>query len=198
MKTSILLLFIVGIIGLLSCANENLNKAVIEKATHFDENKSAELEISKTNPVLIEARAFHTSRDYEKAIAKFDELDLKYDTRNMFLSEKADCYLRLKNFNKAIEMNTIAINLNPMNTSVFSNRGLTYVRAKNYDLALLDFNQSIKLDSLEPALYYNRCSAYIGLGDTGNVCRDLNRAIDLGFTEKYGPGASHKYNSFCN
>jgi tetratricopeptide (TPR) repeat protein len=52
--------------------------------------------------------------------------------------------------------------------------------------ALTDVNKSLKLDEANSYAYKNRALIYLEMKDTGKACEDLNKALELGFTEQYG------------
>jgi tetratricopeptide (TPR) repeat protein len=61
---------------------------------------------------------------------------------------------------KAINDYDQAITLNPENTEVFVNRGITYARLGEHQKAIKDFNQAIKLDPKNARAFYHRGSSY--------------------------------------
>jgi len=152
---------------------------------------------SKMNPLIKEAKDLLKQNKYKEAIKKFEEAELIYGSIDAYLSDKALCYTELGNYTKSLELNSKYIYKYKNDPIGWSNRGMVYMRLEKFRLALEDFNMSIELDPKEAGLYYNRYFAYASLGRNTNACKDLKRALDLGFTEKYGNDALDRYNRDC-
>lgn len=78
-----------------------------------------------------------------------------------------------RNYDKAIEYFTKAIELDPNNTRLYRNRGLAYYgrsaqnRIDPNDEAIADFSKAVELDPEYVDAYYNRGLAYCGEGHLG-------------------------------
>lgn len=68
------------------------------------------------------------------------------------------------NFNDAIELFTKAINADPSNHVLYSNRSAAYASAKKYDLALEDAEKTVSLKTDWAKGYSRKGAAYQGLG----------------------------------
>ena len=84
-----------------------------------------------------------------------------------------------KEYDKAIEHYTEALNLNPQLVTAYNNRGVAYNNKHDYDRAIKDYTQAIDLDSNHVSAYNNRGSAYNNKGDYDRAIEDYNKAIEL-------------------
>ena len=78
----------------------------------------------------------------------------------------------LTNYNKAIE-------LNPENSSVYINRGLTFYKKKDYSAAIADYDKAIELSPGETVAYSNRANAYEKIGDAEKAVADYKKILEL-------------------
>lgn len=93
-------------------------------------------------------------------------------------SERAYKYFEKKDYNRAIEVYSEAIELNPNDYTLYNDRGLVYYTKRDYDKAIADFDKSIEL---HPAslTYNNRGVAYEDKGDRENAVADYRKALQL-------------------
>lgn len=75
------------------------------------------------------------------------------------LKEKGNSALAAEKFDEAISAYTEAINLDPKNHVLFSNRSAAYVKAGKYESALEDANQTISLNPTWTKGYSRKGSA---------------------------------------
>lgn len=75
------------------------------------------------------------------------------------LKEKGNQALAAEKFDDAIQAYTEAINLDPKNHVLFSNRSAAYAKAGKYELALEDANKTIELNPTWPKGYSRKGSA---------------------------------------
>lgn len=69
-----------------------------------------------------------------------------------------------KDFSKAIEMYTKAIELVPSNAIYYANRSLAHLRQESFGFALQDGIASVKSDPTYLKGYYRRAAAHMSLG----------------------------------
>lgn len=69
-----------------------------------------------------------------------------------------------KDYNKAIEMYTKAIELNPGNAIYYANRSLAHLRQESFGYALQDGIAAVKADPSYLKGYYRRAAALMSLG----------------------------------
>jgi tetratricopeptide (TPR) repeat protein len=67
---------------------------------------------------------------------------------------------------------TKAINLDPNDAGVYSNRGAVYCVFWKYEEALADYTKAIDLDPSFADAYYNRANLYDTLGETALAQQD--------------------------
>jgi Tfp pilus assembly protein PilF len=88
-------------------------------------------------------------------------------------------YLDKKDYDRAIEIFTQAINIDPDYARAYMNRGSVYQEKGAYELALRDFNQAIKLDLNYSNALLNRGYFYMKNGKDELALSDLTKAIEL-------------------
>lgn len=74
------------------------------------------------------------------------------------------CYFSDKDFSKAIEMYTKAIELKPTNAIYYANRSLAHLRQESFGFALQDGIAAVKADPTYLKGYYRRAAAHMSLG----------------------------------
>ena len=80
----------------------------------------------------------------------------------------------IENFNTAIE-------LDPEDAWVYSNRGDAYTDKGEFHAAIQDYNKAIELDPQHTWVYYNRGEAWLHLKEWQKAKADLTTAKDMGF-----------------
>ena len=89
------------------------------------------------------------------------------------------------NYDGALYCFDKAIALNPDNSRLYNDRGLSYFALEDTNLAISDFSKAIELDTDFEEAYYNRGLAYFGQGDYydrepfKNATSDFTKAIEL-------------------
>lgn len=73
-------------------------------------------------------------------------------------------YILAKDFSKAIEMYTKAIELIPTNAIFYANRSLAHLRQESFGFALQDGIAAVKADPTYLKGYYRRAAAHMSLG----------------------------------
>lgn len=101
-------------------------------------------------------------------------------------------FLKSKDFSKAIEMYTKAIDLNPNNAIYYANRSLAHLRQESFGSALQDGICAVKSDPAYLKGYYRRAAAQMSLGkfkqalsdfEYVSKCRPNDKEAKLKFTE---------------
>ena len=93
--------------------------------------------------------------------------------------QQGNFLMTTKQTDKAIEIYSRAIELNPNYAEAYSNRGIAYKEKGDYDRAIGDYTQAIGLESDYADAYYNRGNAYRDIGDIDRAIEDYNVAIEL-------------------
>ncbi|KAL0270388.1 UNVERIFIED_CONTAM: hypothetical protein PYX00_007815 [Menopon gallinae] len=88
------------------------------------------------------------------------------------LKEEANEYFKKQIYDKAIEMYTKAIDLNPNVAVYYGNRSIAYVKTECFGYALQDASKSLELDKNYLKGYYRRATAYMSLGKFKQALRD--------------------------
>ena len=97
-------------------------------------------------------------------------------------------YQNRRNYEKAVEHYTEALNLNPQLVDAYNNRGNTYLNKKSLvGCAIEDYTRAIDLKPDYATAYYNRGTAYYNQNEYNRAIEDFNAAIDLNpnFVEAY-------------
>ena len=108
------------------------------------------------------------------------------DLRAELAFQQGNVLMMLGQMDKAIEVYSRAIKLNPNYADAYNNRGVTYVEKGNLDHAIEDFNTAIDLKP-NYAAYNNRGLAYDKKGEFNRAIEDYTKVIDLNpnYTETY-------------
>lgn len=107
-------------------------------------------------------------------------------------AEKAEMLVKMNELEKAVENFNMAIELmqtdNPKESIAFSlnNRGNAKYLLKNYPGALTDINKSLSILPTNSYAFKNRALVYLATDKKELACKDLQKAQELGFQEKYG------------
>ena len=103
-----------------------------------------------------------------------------YHDRGLAKVELEDYKGAIQDFNKAIELEYIKLNL------AYNNRGAAKRNLKDYRGAIEDYTKAIGINPNYANAYYNRGAAKISLGQKDNGCLDFSKARELGFAGAYG------------
>lgn len=156
-----------------------------------DFDKAIELDPKNKTTYMFRGLFFQKTKEDLKAVADFTKnIELctkKSDCSSAVYSSRADSYMSLKEFDKAINDYTKAISIDPNDAESYHNRGLAYLRHKaQLDLALADVEKAISLEGTKGYYYRLRGSIMflrrINEEDPSLVAaglRDLTRAIEL-------------------
>jgi tetratricopeptide (TPR) repeat protein len=83
------------------------------------------------------------------------------------------------NKEKAIELYSKAIELDPNYALAYNNRGAVYAGLNEHERAIQDYNNALDLDPNDPDLYHNRGLSYGYLRDYERAIQDCNKALEL-------------------
>jgi lipoprotein NlpI len=122
--------------------------------------------------------AFRAKRDYDRAIADFDQairLDPKmsdaFRERGAAYMDEQDCDRAFADMNKAIE-------LNPRDGAAFSNRSRCWRARGDLDRTQADLTEALKLNPKEGYPFRERGVILFSKGDFAAAASDLQRAIE--------------------
>lgn len=82
-------------------------------------------------------------------------------------------YFSEKEYDKAIDKYTNAIDLDPENAIYFANRSLAHLRLESFGFALQDAVSAVKFDPKYLKGYYRRAAAYMSLGKFKLALKDF-------------------------
>ena len=103
--------------------------------------------------------------------------------------QQGNFLLMLKQFNKAIEAYSHAINLKPDFSEAYNNRGIAYCSMDEHDKAIEDYDTAIKIDPKHAKAYNNRGVAYDKKDQTDKALPNYNKAI------KFNPKSAQAYSN---
>ena len=92
--------------------------------------------------------------------------------------EPLDSDLIIENYNKAIELYSEAISLNPQ-ASAYSSRGFVLYFMEEYEEAFADFNIAIELEPENAHNFYNRGKIHSAQGNDEAALSDYTKAIEI-------------------
>nr|CAD7407836.1 unnamed protein product [Timema poppensis] len=88
-----------------------------------------------------------------------------------FKTEANECFKK-QDFNKAIELYSKAIDINPNVAVYYGNRSIAYLKTECFGYALTDASKAIELDKTYVKGYYRRAAAHMSLGKFKLALRD--------------------------
>ncbi len=93
--------------------------------------------------------------------------------------ERGNFLVLLGEVEAAIKAYSDAIEMDPLYSVAYTNRGILYGYKGEYDLAIKDFNMAIELNPNNFFAYNNRGNAYDKIGNSDRAIEDFNKAIKL-------------------
>lgn len=154
-------------------------KGEIDKAID-DFNEAIHLKPDYGSAYIYRGLALVKKRDYRRAIADFTEA-IARDPSAAFLAltDRANTYESISEYDEAIEDYGRAIQLNPSYTAAYFNRAeVRYVRGE-YDDAIEDYSHAIALKPDYAGAYNNRGIAYQAKQEIDKALADFGTAIRL-------------------
>lgn len=120
-----------------------------------------------------------TYGDLDAAIKNFSRA-IQLNTNDAVAYEyRGGCYALKGDLDKAIEDFNQAIVLNPTNAITYFNRGTAYRAKGDWDKALSDLTVSLKLNPTNAKAYESRAGAYWAKGEVENEISDWTSALKL-------------------
>lgn len=93
------------------------------------------------------------------------------------LKQKANEKFKSKEFNEAIALYTLAIEKDPKNAVLYSNRSFAHLKLECYGYALTDATKAIELDNNYIKGYYRRAEAKMGNGKFKEALKDFETVV---------------------
>lgn len=106
---------------------------------------------------------------HAKKMSVGDDHCLVYSCCTFFFSDQV--------YDKAIELYTKAIELNPTVAVYFGNRSFAYLKTECFGYALTDASAAIELDRNYVKGYYRRAAAYMSLGKFKQALTDYKTVV---------------------
>jgi tetratricopeptide (TPR) repeat protein len=125
----------------------------------------------------------------KRTISEFENLPPKEQKNAINYNKVGDEYYFQKNYNRAVEYYTKAIELEPNNANYYKNRSVSYNWLKEYEKAIADTSKAIELDPDKALYYYGRGVNYHELKEYEKAIADKSKAIEL------DPNNAEYYNS---
>jgi len=113
------------------------------------------------------------SEAFTKAIALRPEDSKVYLNRGIV-------YVKMENYDRAINDLSRAISLNPGFIEALIHRGLAYLKKKNFGYAINDCDYALSLDPNLAEAYYTRGMAFRGEGLSDKAKSDFKKSCELG------------------
>lgn len=127
--------------------------------------------------------------NYDEALEDFNKaIELKPEYTQAYINRAYYAKENLGDYKGAIEDYIIAINMSTDDNDAhaYSNMAFAKMKIKDYKGALDNIKFSLTLDSINPYAYRNKALIFLALNNKHVACVDLQKAIELGYTEKYG------------
>jgi serine/threonine protein kinase len=82
-------------------------------------------------------------------------------------------------YDKAIEVYTTAIELNPIDSKLYNNRGIAYYAKREYEKSIADYTKAAELNPSHTSAYINRGLVYKDIGYDEMAITDFRKALEL-------------------
>lgn len=136
--------------------------------------------------------------DRSEEAAFFIEKSLAINPSNFAAQQDlAYTYLSLRKFEASVNQYNVVLTSVPNSTLALANRALAHFNMGNNTAAFTDINRSIELNADNAYSYRNRGMINISLGRISDGCTDYQKALDLGFSEKFDSEVQEFYNYYC-
>jgi len=169
------------LVGSILKSNPENQRVLLEKGDIYIELKDYEKALKEYNkaiklypndPKCFNYRGYmylHNTKEYEKAIADFDQCIAIDSAYTKGYSNRADVYYLLEDYQSALPDYTKAINLQKDNPYRYKSRAECYIKMEDYSHALMDLTSAIDLAPNDATYYVNR----------GNFYGDYKKESDL-------------------
>jgi tetratricopeptide (TPR) repeat protein len=138
------------------------------------------------------AYCFKSNRDYDRAIADFNEAIQYKPNLTQAYNNRGNAYANKGEYDHAIADYNLAIQLEPADAAAYNNRGNAYAYKGDYDRAIANFDQAIQLAPDFAITYYNRGNSHANEG------KDDQAIVDFGVAIRIKPDFADAYNNRGN
>ena len=109
----------------------------------------------------LNAKTYFALKNYPKAITAYEKVIQLNPNNASYWIEKAVCYAKIEDLEKALEDCNKAIEVEPENSDNYEMRGDFYRKyLKDYDKALADYNKGIELNPTDADLHFGKAYVY--------------------------------------
>ena len=119
------------------------------------------------------------ANDLNGALQSFDRANELHPDWATAVIARANVYVALKLYDKAIADLNRAIVLDPKRAATYDQRGLCYSNSNRHAQALPDYGRAIELNGGNSGVYNNRGWAYLELGQFDEAVADLKKSLEL-------------------
>ena len=98
---------------------------------------------------------------------------------SLFYKNRANCYSKLKQYDKAINDYTEAIEIDPDEDNYYFERASLYSDLGQFEKAINDYTKALKLNPNDSCSYFNRAECYITLKQYKKAIDDYTKAMEL-------------------
>ena len=125
------------------------------------------------------ADQYFNNGEYEKALKLYDGLAKDQPTVEYYFSRSVDCYVKLLQFDKAIEVIEKQIKRDAKKPQHYATLGGVYLKQNKLDLAGVQFEKAIERLTADRGLVYQIASQFVQLGELDFALRTYERGADL-------------------
>jgi len=131
------------------------------------------------------ASALVELKHYVDAFALYKKILRNHDPTSDIYNSMGFCQIYTREFEKAKNNFSLAIDLNMEYAYPWNNLGYVYYLQEDFSKALEFINHSIDLDPSNSWAFKNRGIVYLAIGERDKALSDLTHARDLGYTDQY-------------
>lgn len=144
------------------------------------------------------AMYYHSMGQLDSAMALLQKAIVIDSTESFLLENIAFVYSGMEKYEESLNYFDKCFNVSKeLNALLLNNRGYVKYKLKDYNAALKDINASLKKNKYNSYAFRNRALVYIDIDKLDNACEDINQALKLKYTEKYGDDVIDLYNKYC-
>ena len=92
-------------------------------------------------------------------------------------------YENMKEYDEAISFYCKSLGVNPNDSKIYFNRGVSYLYLDSFINAIYDFNKAITLDPKIGIYYHNKGLAHHLINEDIEACKCWKMADELGYSE---------------
>ena len=106
---------------------------------------------------------------------------IEADSMNhIFWFNRATCYVKLRDYERAIGDLARTIELDPQSAAAYMQLAVAHAETRQTVKAIIAVSKAIELDSTLPKTHYLRGRLYLDISDTSSACVEFKRAAQRG------------------